>query len=100
MALLYLTGSNRRRRQCVCTGYENLTSARGGGENRTKKNTGTEAFVCKYKSGQKWEPETVSEIECFHSPALDMDYVFFFPYTGVICGPLVASEATVRKSAD
>lgn len=34
--------------------------------------------MCKYKSGQKWEPETVSEIECFHSPALDMDYVFFF----------------------
>lgn len=57
--------------------------------------------MCKYKSRQKWEPETVSEIECFHSQALDMDYVFFFLLTrGVICRPLVASEATVRKSAD
>lgn len=44
-------------------------------------------FVCKYKSTQKREPEIVSELQCFHSPVLDMDYIFFI--VGVICWPLV-----------
>lgn len=47
-------------------------------------------FVCKYKSIQKREPEIVSELECFYSPALDMDYIFF--NMGVICWPLVGRE--------
>lgn len=57
-------------------------------------------FVCKYKGAQKREPEIVSEIECFHSPALDMDYIFFFDM-GVIFSRATCCEAgTVRKSAD
>lgn len=32
----------------------------------------------------------MSEIERFHSPVLDMDYIFF--NMGVICGPLVGRE--------
>lgn len=32
----------------------------------------------------------MSELECFHSPVLDMDYIFF--NMGVICWPLVGRE--------
>lgn len=68
------SGSNRWQRPCSLV-------VPGCDENRRphkkKEKLLRSGFVCKYKSVQKREPETVSDVECFHSAVLDMDYIFF-----------------------
>lgn len=88
------SGSNRWQRPCSLV-------VPGCDENRRphkkKEKLLRSGFVCKYKSVQKREPETVSDVECFHSAVLDMDYIFF--NMGVICGPLVGREGLWESGA-
>lgn len=71
------SGSNRWQRQCslvVLDRDENPTSP------QRERKLLRSGFVCKYKSIQKREPEIVSELDCFHSPVVDMDYVFLISF--------------------
>lgn len=75
-----------------CTSVSNRWQRHGSlvvldGDENVEKKLLCLAFVCKYKSAQKREPEIVSELECFHSPGLDMDDIFFLIW-GLFTGHL------------
>lgn len=84
------SGSNRWQRRCslvVLDCDENPTSP------QRERKLLRSGFVCKYKSIQKREPEIVSELECFLSPVLDMDYIFLI--WGLFVGHLLGERDSV-----